>query len=115
MNEVRTDKEYRFEMAQKIRDELMIYINDGAKHWLNRSEPDLDMWDMIINDAEDLRLVHTRIDRDEIPFAFNKACELDTAVRDVIPQDVWNWMEKVNADQKEHWARLDDGAKYNVS
>ena len=38
-----------------------------------------------------------RIDRDEIPFAFNKACALDTAVRDVIPVEVWNWMAKVHA------------------
>ena len=114
MNEMRTDKEYRFEMAQKIRDELMIYINQGAKTWLDRSEPDLGMWDMVISDAEDLRIVHTEIDKNNIPYAFSHACDLDTAVRDVIPTDVWNWMSKVHADQKDYWAQLDDGQKYNA-
>jgi hypothetical protein len=100
MNEIRTDKEYRFEMAQLIRDELMIYINDGAKHWLNLPEPDEEMWDMVISDADDLRIVHTEIDRDNVPYAFSHACDLDTAVRDVIPTKVWNWMSKVHAASK---------------
>ena len=89
-------------MAQLIRDEMVVYIQEGAKNWLgggsDGERPIMeDMWDMTINDAEDLRIVHTRIDRDEIPFAFNKACDLDTAVRDVIPTKVWNWMAKVHA------------------
>ena len=100
MNEIRTDKEYRFKMAQLLRDELVVYIQEGAKRTLRCSEPDLQQWDMIIDDAEDLRIVHTRIDRDEVPFAFNKACDLDTAVRDVIPTEVWNWMSKVHAASK---------------
>ena len=102
-------------MADLIREEMVTYIQDGARRTLGTGEPDLEQWDMIINDAEDLRIVHTRIDRDEIPFAFHKASDLDTAVRDVIPLKVWNWMAKVNADQKEFWARLDDGAKYNAN
>ena len=55
---------------------------------------------MIVNDAEDLRIVHIEIDRDNIPYAFSHACDLDTAVRDVIPQKVWNWMSKVHATAK---------------
>ena len=97
MNEIRTDQEYRTQMADLIRDAMVEYIQIGARQSLGTGTPDVDQWDMIINDADDLRMVHTRIDRDEIPFAFNKACNLDTAVRDVIPTKVWNWMAKVHA------------------
>jgi len=100
MNEIRTDREYRTEMADLIREEMVIYIQDGARRALGEGTPDLQQWDMIINDADDLRIVHTRIDRDEVPFAFDKACDLDTAVRDVIPTKVWNWMSKVHAASK---------------
>ena len=100
MNEMRTDREYRTQMADLIRDAMVEYIQDGARLALGTGTPDVQQWDMIVNDAEDLRIVHTRIDRDEIPFAFNKASDLDTAVRDVIPQKVWNWMAKVNAAAK---------------
>ena len=77
----------------------MTYINDGAKNWLNRSEPDLEMWDVTLSDAEDLRIVHTEIDKDNIPYAFSHACDLDTAVRDVIPTEVWNWMSMVRQEE----------------
>tara|TARA_R110000824_G_scaffold57582_1_gene156482 strand:- start:47 stop:352 length:306 start_codon:yes stop_codon:yes gene_type:complete len=100
MNEIRTDEEYRTQMADLIREEMVTYIQDGARLALGTGKPDLQHWDMIVNDADDLRIVHSRIDRDEIPFAFNKACDLDTAVRDVIPQKVWNWMAKVHAASK---------------
>tara|TARA_R110000824_G_scaffold97566_1_gene233174 strand:- start:910 stop:1275 length:366 start_codon:yes stop_codon:yes gene_type:complete len=102
MNEIdnRTDKEYRFEMTQLIRAEIIAYIQEGAKNTLDNSNPDIEQWDMIVNDAEDLRIVHIEIDRDNIPYAFSHACDLDTAVRDVIPQKVWNWMSKVHATAK---------------
>ena len=100
MNEIRTDREYRAQMADMIRDAMVEYIQIGARRSLGEGTPDVEQWDMIVNDAEDLRIVHTRIDRDEIPFAFNKASDLDTAVRDVIPQKVWNWMAKVHAASK---------------
>jgi hypothetical protein len=100
MNEIRTDREYRTQMADLIRDEMVTYIQEGARRTLGEGTPDVGQWDMIVNDADDLRIVHSRIDRDEIPFAFNKASNLDTAVRDVIPQKVWNWMAKVNAASK---------------
>ena len=87
-------------MAQLIRDAMVDYIQIGARQSLGEGTPDVEQWDMIVNDADDLRIVHTRIDRDEIPFAFNKACDLDTAVRDVIPTKVWNWMSKVHAASK---------------
>ena len=100
ITEIEDSQEYRTHMAQLIRDELIVYIQEGAKTWLDRSEPDLHIWDTVLKDAEDLRIVHTRLERDEIPFAFNKACDLDTAVRDVIPTKVWNWMSRVHAASK---------------
>ena len=100
MKNVRTDKLKRDEMAQLVRDELLLYINNGARHWLNGKEPNLKMWDVVISDSEDLRDIHYAIDKNEVPRAFEKASRLDTAVRDVIPTKVWNWMAKVNAASK---------------
>ena len=100
MKNVRTDKLKRDEMAQLVRDELLLYINNGARHWLNGKEPNLKMWDVVISDSEDLRDIHYAIDKNEVPRAFEKASRLDTAVRDVIPTKVWNWMAKVNAAAK---------------
>jgi hypothetical protein len=51
----------------------------------------------------------------DVEQAFMAACDLDTAVRDVFPRDVWNWMSFVSQEEKkEHWAKLDDGQKYKV-
>ena len=41
------------------------------------------------------------IEEGEISLAFESASGLDTAVRDVIPTEVWNWMSNVWAGNKE--------------
>ena len=138
----KTDYKTRQEMSQLLRDAIVDYINEGAKFWL-RDKQDLGMWDRTVKDADDLVCIAGLIDSTsdesyaerrkestkrpvntkgwtasagkDIEQAFMAACDLDTLVRDVFPRDVWNWMSFVSQDEKkEHWAVLDDGAKYNA-
>ena len=142
MKNVKTDYKTRQEMGQLLRDAIVDYINEGAKYWL-RDKQDLIMWEVTIKDADDLiciaGMIDTRSDESysesnkqsaqrpvntegwsasaglDIQQAFGAACDLDTLVRDVFPKDVWNWMALVaQEEKKEHWAVLDDGAKYNA-
>ena len=142
MKKTRTDYEMRQKMGQELRDAIVDYINEGAKFWL-RDKQDLEMWDVTIKDANDLVCIAEMIDstsdesyeerrqecaqrpantkgwtvsaENDIQQAFMAACDLDTLVRDVFPKDVWNWMSFVAQEEKDdHWAKLDDGAKYNA-
>tara|TARA_Y100000310_G_C20473814_1_gene711396 strand:+ start:102 stop:533 length:432 start_codon:yes stop_codon:yes gene_type:complete len=142
MKNAKTDYKTRKEMGQLLRDAIVEYINDGAKLWLRKNQ-DLHMWDVTIKDAEDLICIAGLIDSTsdesyaarqlecaqrpvntkgwtasagkDIEQAFMAACDLDTLVRDVFPRDVWNWMSFVAQEEKdEHWAKLDDGQKYNI-
>ena len=93
---IKTDKETRDRMCWLLRMEIAKNAQSGAKHWLGE-KIDREMWDMTVNDTEDLICVHNLIEEDEdlIPLAFESASNLDTAVRDVIPTEVWNWMSVV--------------------
>jgi hypothetical protein len=110
---IKTDKETTDRMAWLLRKEIGKNAESSARFWLGE-KLDREMWDVTVSDTEDLICVHNLIEEGEISLAFESACNLDTAVRDVITKEVWNWMSMVHADHKEHWARLDDGAKYNA-
>ena len=97
--DVRTDKLKRDEMIVSLREATADNITHGAKHWL-RDKIDLEMWDMYVSDTSDLIDVIDLIELNEVSGAFVRASNLDTAVRDVIPTDVWNWMSIVHADSK---------------
>jgi hypothetical protein len=88
---MKTDKETRTRMTEQLRVEIAKNVNDGVKHWL-RDTINLEMWELTVNDTDDLISVVDLIEKDEIGAAFEKASFLDTAVRDVIPTEVWNWM-----------------------
>lgn len=120
MKNIKNDKLIRSCRASALRDATMNYIEGGVKTWLRGGKDgdvpvDLDMWDMTIKDAYDLGCVIALIEENKVSEAFEKASDLDTAVRDEIPKDVWNWMSLVRQEEHtEHWAQLDDGAKYNL-
>ena len=98
MNEkIKTDKETRDRMIWLLRMDITKNVNDGAKHWL-RDGINLEMWEMTVNDTTDLLYVADHIENDNVSAAFEKASDLDTAVRDVIPTEVWNWMSTVRAE-----------------
>ena len=115
MKMTKDDELFRSCRASELRDATMEYIEDGVKTWLRGETIDLKMWNVTIKDAEDLGKIIALIDQDQLEEAWNSIIELDTLVRDVIPRNVYDWLHKVADDRKEeHWARLDDGAKYNL-
>ena len=97
---IKTDKETTDRMAWLLRTEIAENAVHGAKNWLGTTI-DRKMWGMYVNDTEDLICVHNLIKEGNISIAFESASNLDTAVRDVIPTEVWNWMSNVWAGNKE--------------
>ena len=91
---IKTDKETRDRMCWLFRREIAENAVHGAKNWLGTSI-NREMWDMTTRDTEDLICIHNLIKEGEISLAFESASGLDTAVRDVIPTEVWNWMSNV--------------------
>ena len=123
-----------------ITDGAKVWVGGGRDGYFQVNE---EMWDVTIRDSQDLitiaGMIEGRSDESysesnkesaqrpantkgwtasaskDIEQAFMAACDLDTLVRDVFPRDVWNWMAFVaQEEKKEHWAKLDDGQKYNV-
>ena len=94
---IKTDKETRDRMCWLLRREIANYAVHGAKTWLGSSIGTIDreMWEMTTRDTEDLICVHNLIKDNEIALAFESASGLETAVRDEIPTEVWNWMSNV--------------------
>ena len=99
---IKTDKETRNRMCWLLRKEIAKNAAYGAKNWLNTGTGiDREMWDMTTNDTEDLICVHNLVKDNEISLAFESASGLETAVRDVIPTEVWNWMSNIWAGNKD--------------
>ena len=97
---IKTDKETRDRMCWLLRREIADYAVHGAKNWLGTSI-NRELWEMTIKDTEDLICVHNLIKDNEISLAFESASGLETAVRDEIPTEVWNWMSNVWAGNEE--------------
>ena len=97
---IKTDKETRDRMCWLLRRAIADYAVHGAKNWLGTSI-NRDMWEMTTRDTEDLICIHTLIKDNEISLAFESASALETAVRDEIPTEVWNWMSNVWAGNEE--------------
>ena len=91
---IKTDKETRDRMCWLLRREIANYAARGAKTWLGECI-DREMWEMTTRDTEDLICIHNLIKDNEISLAFESASGLETAVRDEIPTEVWNWMSNV--------------------
>ena len=91
---IKTDKETRDRMCWLLRREIAANAAHGAKNWLGE-EINRGMWMMYVSDTEDLICVHNLIKDNEISLAFESASGLETAVRDEIPTEVWNWMSNV--------------------
>jgi hypothetical protein len=110
MKNIVNDEKIRSCRVSALRDATMNMIQEGVEAWLRGGKDgdipiQLDMWDMTIKDAYDLGCVIALIEENKVSQAFEKASDLDTAVRDVIPVDVWNWMSLVKQEEhEEHWA-----------
>ena len=99
MKNVKNNKLTRSCRASYLRDCTLNYIAAGVKTWLRGEKVELDMWDVTVKDAYDLGCIIALIEENKVSEAFEKANDLDTLVRDVIPRDVWNWMSFVRQDE----------------
>ena len=97
---IKTDKETRDRMCWLLRKEIGKNAESAARYWLGE-KMDREMWNVYVQDTEDLICIHNLVKEGEISLAFETASDLDTAVRDVIPTEVWNWMSNVWAGNKE--------------
>jgi len=76
-----------------------MYLNKYAKLFKNTQWEEQDV-KMIFNDARNLYLVGLYMIQGDFDAAMGVASELDTLVRDEIPNSVWNYLEKFTVDQE---------------
>ena len=76
-----------------------MYLNKNAKLFRNTQWEEQDV-KMIFDDARNLYLVGLYMIQGDFDAAMGLASELDTLVRDEIPNSVWNYLEKFTVDQE---------------
>lgn len=77
-----------------------MYINKWTKQWKADREDFDELMKMTYADARDLHVVGGYMIQGDFDRAYKLACKLDTAVRDVIPNSVWRYLEKFTIDQE---------------
>jgi hypothetical protein len=76
-----------------------MYLNKNAKLFKNTQWEEQDV-KMIFDDARNLYLVGLYMIQGDFDAAMGLASELDTLVRDEIPNSVWNYLQKFTVDQE---------------
>jgi hypothetical protein len=76
-----------------------MYLNKNAKLFKNTPWEEQDV-KMIFDDARNLYLVGLYMIQGDFDAAMGVASELDTLVRDEIPNSIWNYLEKFTIDQE---------------
>ncbi len=76
-----------------------MYLNKNAKLFKNTQWEEQDV-KMIFDDARNLYLVGLYMIQGDFDAAMGLASELDTLVRDEIPNSVWKYLEKFTVDQE---------------
>jgi len=76
-----------------------MYLNKNAKLFKNTQWEEQDV-KMIFDDARNLYLVGLYMIQGDFDAAMGVASELDTLVRDEIPNSVWKYLEKFTVDQE---------------
>jgi hypothetical protein len=75
------------------------YLNKNAKLFKNTQWEEQDV-KMIFDDAQNLYLIGLYLIQGDVDAAMGLASELDTLVRDEIPNSIWNYLEKFTVDQE---------------
>jgi len=76
-----------------------MYLNKNAKLFKNTQWEEQDV-SMVFDDARDLYLTGLYLIQGDVDAAMGLAAELDTLVRDEIPNSIWKYMEKYTLDQE---------------
>jgi hypothetical protein len=77
----------------------VMYLNKNAKLFKNTQWEEQDV-KMIFDDARNLYLIGLYMIQGDFDAAMGLASELDTLVRDEIPNSIWNYLEKFTIDQE---------------
>lgn len=78
------------ELAKIMREFAQEHLADGLSYW----KGEVEMINMVRGDAKDLRAIAKLLRENKIDEAWTKSCSLDTAVREYIPDVVWDAMRK---------------------
>lgn len=84
--------------GKRLQDVSMKYLTKWTRHWKADREDFDELMKMTFDDAKSLHMVGAYMIQGDFHKAYRLACRLDTAVRDVIPNPVWNYLEKFNVD-----------------
>ena len=87
------------EHGKRMRVISMKYLNKSTKLFFN-GEWDEDSIELLYRDAAMLAMVGQYMITGDLDAAYALACELDTLVRDEIPNAIWNYLEKYALDQE---------------
>ena len=79
--------------ADELRTAMINYLEEGVKSWL-RERQDLQMWDMYCTDVHDLGVVLNYLEEGDFKKAWFEASMLETAPREEIPRQVWQYLER---------------------
>lgn len=84
--------------GKRLQEVSMKYLAKWTREWKADREDFDELMKMTFDDAKNLHMVGAYMIQGDFHKAYRLACRLDTAVRDVIPNPVWNYLEKFNID-----------------
>ena len=81
------------EYGKRMKVISMMYLNKSTKIFFNGQWEEDDI-ELLYGDAANLAMIGQYLIEGNINAAYSLASELDTLVRDEIPNSVWNYMQK---------------------
>jgi len=87
------------EYGKRMKVISMMYLNKSTKTFFGGQWEEDDV-ELLYNDAANLAMIGQYLIEGNINAAYNLASELDTLVRDEIPNSVWNYLQKFTIDQE---------------
>ena len=87
------------EYGKRMKVISVMYLNKSTKIFFGGQWQEDDIA-MLYEDAADLAMIGQYLIEGNINAAYNLASDLDTLVRDEIPNSVWNYLQKFTIDQE---------------
>jgi len=87
------------EYGKRMKVISMMYLNKSTKNFFGGQWQEDDI-ELLYKDAAGLSMIGQYMIEGDFDAAYGLASELDTLVRDEIPNSVWNYLEKYTVDQE---------------
>ena len=88
------------EYGKRMRVISTMYLNKSTKMFFGGQWEEDDV-ELLYNDAANLSMIGQYMIEGNLDAAYGLATELDTLVRDEIPNSIWNYLQKYTIDQDE--------------